>query len=82
MEGRVWDNFMSYSWKWGIEICGLLNPRDHFCGILLYAITTIQIQNVKEPIKGTPVHPKADLASITIAELIWSQKKATGGALW
>lgn len=68
-----------------MEVCGLLNPRDHFCVVLLYAINTIQIQHVRErdcPVSlGAPVHPKADFTSVTIAELIWNQKKAMGGAL-
>lgn len=36
--------------KWGIEMCGLLNPRDPFSAVLLYAINIIQIWHVKEPV--------------------------------
>lgn len=56
-------------------MCGLLNPTDPFSAILLSAVNTIQIQQVKEPGLGTPVHPKADLTSITIAELNGTRKK-------
>ena len=31
-------------------MCGLLNPTDPFSAILLSAVNTIQIQQVKEPV--------------------------------